>query len=281
MGEFLEFDGLTAETFTVDQQRRTLTGVVVPYGQIGRKRDGSRWRFSAGSMRSGHAKYIRLNNEHVGSLKLGRATWAEDTPGGLVMTFRVFDGPAGDAALAAAQAGRKTGFSVEVDIDTADMSPAADDPGLADVAMANLTGVAFTADPAFTDARLIKVAASQRGPGMDPETTPDTTPETTPETTTDPAPAALTQEAFAAAMQTWMAAANPATRPVVDPTRTPRPTTTTTVDEPVSYAFSRSGDGRYHFSSATEHDFSRDLMTVITAQLERRDPGPARAPRAD
>lgn len=278
MPEFLEFDGLTAETFTVDRERRTLRGIVVPWGRIGRHANGNKWTFAADSLKYGHAKYIRLNDEHVSSMKLGRATAAESTPEGLVMTFKVFDGPAGDKALAAAQAGSKTGFSVEVDIDTADTAPDPNNPGVTGVSMANLTGVAFTANPAFTDARLISVAANQEGTGMPEETQITETPETTPET---PAIASvtLTAEQFSQLLAARQeAAANPGPRPVVDPTAG-RPAAVTQVTEALPYHFSRSdalGQVKYSFSGATEHDFSRDLMAVITAQMEHRDPG---APR--
>lgn len=280
MPESLSFDGLTAETFSVDSQRRTMRGLVVPWNRVGRHQNGNQWTFSAGSLKYGHAKYIRLNDEHVSSMKLGRAIDAESTPDGLVMTFKVFDGPAGDRALAAALAGKKTGLSVEVDIDTADTAPDPSDPRVTAVHMANLTGVAFTATPAFTDARLISVAANQEGAGMPEETITAETPDTTPETPTTPQPVTLTAEQFSqliAPLQSFARIAD--TRPVVDPTAAGRPSGPAQVTEPLPYRFSRLADlgqVKYSFSGETEHDFSRDLMAVITAQMEHRDPG---APR--
>lgn len=284
MRESLSFDGLTAETFSVDQERRTMRGVVVPWGRIGRHANGNAWRFTADSTVYGHAKYIRLNDEHVTAMKLGRATSAESTPAGLVMTFKVYDGPAGDKALAAALAGKKTGLSVEVDIDDADTVPDPDHPGATLVNMANLTGVAFTANPAFTDARLISVAASETGASMKCDTcglvhadgvTECVTPPaaTTPE---PPAPVTLSAEQFSQLMAgRHVVPAAPATRPVVNPTG-PGARPAAQVTEAAPYAFSRTGPAMYNFSGATEHDFSRDLFSVITAQLERRDPGAAR-----
>lgn len=274
MRESLSFDGLTAETFSVDQERRTMRGVVVPWGRLGRHANGNAWRFTADSTVFGHAKYIRLNDEHVTAMKLGRATSAESTPAGLVMTFKVYDGPAGDKALAAALAGKKTGLSVEVDIDDADTVPDPDHPGATLVNMANLTGVAFTANPAFTDARLISVAANEKGSGMPEEITTEETPaETAPETKP---PVTLTAEQFSQLMAGRQEApTSPVTRPVVDPTG-PGARPAAQVSEPAPYAFSRTGPAMYNFSGATEHDFSRDLFSVITAQLERRDPGAAR-----
>ncbi len=289
----LVFDGLTAATFSVDQARRTLRGIVVPWNRLGRHANGNTWRFATGSVVYGHAKYITLNDEHVGTMKLGRAVAAESTPDGLVMTFKVFDGPAGDAALAAALAGKKTGLSAEVDIDADDTSDDPENPGTTLVSLANLTGTGFTASPAFNDARLISVVASQKGSGMDPETTnpapapapaptpdPAPAPAPAPDPAPAPAPVALSQEAFSQAMAAYLAAAGvqvPA-RPVVDPTAG-RPAGPAQVTEPMPYRFSRSdtlGQVKYSFSAATEHDFSRDIMSVITAEMQRRDPGAAR-----
>jgi HK97 family phage prohead protease len=273
--ETLSFDGLTAETFSVDQERRTMRGVVVPWNRLGRHGNGNAWRFTADSTVFGHAKYIRLNDEHVTAMKLGRATSAESTPAGLVMTFKVYDGPAGDKALAAALAGKKTGLSVEVDIDDADTAPDPDHPGATLVNMANLTGVAFTANPAFTDARLISVAANEKGSGMPEEITTEETPAEVKPDATQAADEALTpalfKEMFSQLMAKYKPEATP--RPVVNPTGA-RPAVQVT--EPAPYAFSRTGPAMYNFSGATEHDFSRDLFSVIAAQLERRDPGAAR-----
>jgi hypothetical protein len=279
MREPLVFDGLTAATFSVDQERRTMRGVVVPWGRIGRHQNGDSWRFAADSTVYGHAKYIRLNDEHVTAMKLGRATHAESTPEGLVMTFKVFDGPAGDRALAAALAGKKTGLSVEVDIDTADTAPDPDSPGTTLVTMANLTGVAMTANPAFTDARLISVAANRNGARMECTSCGQVHADGVTECVTPPpepvvpatVPVTLSAEQFSALMAAAVPA--PVARPVVDPTGG-RPTVQVT--EPAPYVFSRTGPAQYNFSGETEYDFSRDLFATITAQLERRDPGAAR-----
>lgn len=163
MSEFLEFDGLTAASFAYDEQRRTMTGVVVPWGKVGRHKNGRRWRFERGALKFGDAKYIRLNSEHVQSARLGRAVSAEDTDEGLVMTFRLYDGRDGDLALALAADGVKTGFSVEIEADEADTEPDPDNPGVLLVKMAHLTGVGFVKDPAFTDARLLSMVANRNG----------------------------------------------------------------------------------------------------------------------
>jgi hypothetical protein len=279
----LQFDGLTAATFSVDQDRRTMRGVLIPWNKIGRHANGDTWRFTANSVVYGHAKYLRLNDEHVASMKLGRAVAAESTDEGLVVTFKLFDGPAGDKALAAALAGEKTGLSAEVDIDTADTQPDPEHPGGTLVSMANLTGGAFTARPAFTDAQLISVAANRNGASMECTSCGLVHADGVTECVTPPpeqvvpatVPVTLSAEQFSALMAA--AAPAPVSRPVVDPTGTR--TAPAQVTEALPYQFSRSdalGQVKYSFSGATEHDFSRDLMSVITATMERRDPGAAR-----
>lgn len=290
MRRHLVFDGLTAATFSVDAERRTMRGLVVPWDRVGRHDNGDQWIFRRDATVFAHAKYIRLNDEHVQSMKLGRATSAESTPEGLVMTFKVFDGAAGDRALEAALAGKKTGLSAEVDIDTADTAPDPADPRTLAVSMANLTGVAFTANPAFDESRLISVAANKDGASMkctkcglvhadgvtDCVTPPAPDQQ---EPTEQQQPVTFSADQFAQFLEHMRSTGSPdqAPRPVVDPT-TGRPAPAQ-VTEPLPYRFSRTaplGQVKYNFSGETEHDFSRDLMTVITAQMERRDPGAAR-----
>lgn len=265
MTELLTFEGLTAEAFSVDTRRRTMTGVVVPWNKIGRHSNGRRWRFARGGLKFADAKYVRLNEEHVQSARLGRAISAEDTDEGLVMTFQVYDGRDGDRALAAAQDGVKTGFSVEIEFDEADSQPDPENPGVLLVNQAHLTKVAFVKNPAFTDARLISVRASMEGTGM-PETE-------TPETETAPAetqPVTFSAEQFAQFLETLRPAAEE--RPTVDPTQgAGRQAAATEVSEPLPYHFSRTGPGAYDFSANTEHDFSTDLFELVRLAQTSRD----------
>lgn len=278
--------GTDLESFAADLERRTITGVVVPWGKIGRHRNGRKWRFDRGSLVYGHVKYLRLNDEHNLAERLGRAVHAEDTDEGLVVTFKVFPGPAGDRALARASAGDRRGLSVEVEMDAVDAQPDPQDPTVTLVTMANFTGVGLVRSPAFEDARLIKVVASSdaRGTGMDPE---DQTPATTPAPTStatavaDPPPAApavpagmvtFTADQFGELLQRIPASASGGTpRPVVDPTRglTP-PAGPAVVAEPLPYRFS-AVEGRTVFRSDAEHDLSADLIAITKAAKEGRD----------
>jgi hypothetical protein len=275
----IEFDQVA---LSVDAQRRTMRALVIPYGSIGRHQDGRRWRFAPGSAKFGDAKYVRFNDEHVHSSRLGRAVSAEETADGLVMTFRVYDGPEGDRALAAAAELTKTGFSPEIEFDQMDSQPDPDNPGVVLINMANLTAVGFVKNPAFTDARLISVTASADGgtmtdptpnpapapapapvPAPNPDPNPNPTPNPAP--TPDTAPTAVTFSADQFA-QLMASVSRPAGRPTVDPTRRLPGTATAHVDEPLPYAFSFQG-GRHVFEPA-DHDFSTDLFTML-----KQEPG--------
>jgi hypothetical protein len=261
--EIMEFDGLTAATFSVDQERRTMRGVVVPWNKVGRHSNGRKWRFERGSLKYADTKYVRFNDDHNQTQWLGRAMTAENTDEGLVMTFKVKDGPEGDRALSMAKERRKTGLSVEVEIDTIDTTADPDNAGTLLVKMAHLTGVGFVKDPAFDDSRLISVMASRDGGTMPcascGQVHADGVSACTPTTPPVQTPAPLT---FSADQLAWMqtnglgitptpaATVTPEPRPTIAPT-----TVTTQVTEPQPYRFDREGD-----LQPAKHDFGVDVV---------------------
>lgn len=263
MSELIEFE---AAAFSVDVQRRTMRALVVPWNKVGQHRGGRKWRFARGSLVYGAAKFLHFNDEHVQSSRLGRAVDVEDTDEGLVVTFKVHPGPEGDRALAQAAERTKTGFSVEIEFDEADSEPDPLNAGTLLVHMANLTGVAFVKNPAFTDARLISVMASQEGGSGMPEETVEETP-----AVVDPTqPVTFSAEQFAQFLESINKPAEGPT--VVDPTAgARREVATTQVSEPLPYQFSRVDTGKYSFSGETEHDFSTDIIDMLKAQTTGRD----------
>jgi phage head maturation protease len=280
----VDFDDVDVEAFSADLQRRTITGVVVPWGKIGRHRNGNTWRFARGSLQYGNVKYIRLNDEHDQSQRIGRGTFAEDTDEGLVVTFKIFAGPAGDRALRRAAHGERNGLSVEVEMDVVDAQPDPSDPTVTLVMMANFTGVGLVRSPAFPDARLIKVVASSdpEGTGMDPEdtTAQDATadPAAATTTTTEPAAAAPQMVTFTADQFTALMAGLPGNqpagnvRPVVDPTRGGNPGAAV-VTEPLPYTFSVHGE-KTVFAPDAKYDFSTDIMEIARAAERKTAPHP-------
>ncbi len=258
--------------FDVDTQRRTFTVHVVRWATIGRHDDGQRWRFARGSLKYGDVKYVRLHDDHDASQYIGRAIAAQETDEGLIMTFKIKPGPAGDRALAQAMLGRKTGFSPEIEADEADIVRDPLNPGVKLVNMANLTGVGYVDRPAFDDSRLISMTASKDGAIM-PETPPAAPAATPPAAPAVPAPtpaatpttpaAAPQPVTFSAEQLAWMQqngvgispaapAATPATPPPARVIGEHRPAVVT---EPSPYRFDRRGN-----IYRGTHEFSDDVM---------------------
>jgi len=156
------FDGDdVAASFKVDAEKRTITGMLVPWGQVARS-GFAKWRFLPGSLYWSATKRIKLNLGHERKETVGVGIRLEDSPAGLRGSFRVKQGPQGDQALADAIDEITDGFSVEVDFDDGDEWQ--DDPneeGVRVVSRAALKGVALTGYPAFDDARVERIAAAR------------------------------------------------------------------------------------------------------------------------
>jgi HK97 family phage prohead protease len=170
----LVFDGGEVEgRFSVDEARRTITGLVLPWGEIGRS-DGRRWRFATGALRysPAHVNQIKLLVDHDNSQSVGRVvrTWADET--GQWATFKVARGPAGDAALAMAADGARDGLSVGIGFSGPDHGVTfVDDPtepGVRLVTSAPWRETSLVALPAFASARTtaVTMAADPSGAGM-------------------------------------------------------------------------------------------------------------------
>ncbi|HXJ63534.1 MAG TPA: HK97 family phage prohead protease, partial [Actinomycetota bacterium] len=162
-------DGITfddpeaAVSFTVDEQRRLISGIVVPWGRVARS-GLAKWRFTKGSLHWSQPSRIKLNTDHDRRQAIAKAIDIQNTEAGLDATFKVARGAEGDKALALAEDGVLDGFSIEVDFGEGDgWLP---DPESEDVRLVNrgtLVGVALTGFPAFDDARVMRVAATRQG----------------------------------------------------------------------------------------------------------------------
>lgn len=267
--ETLEFEGVTAEAFSVDAERRTMTGVVVPWNKVSSIKGGRRFRFARGAVRCVDPKFVKFNEDHVRSARLGRAVRAEDTDAGWVVTFRVAEGERGDRALALAADGSKTGLSVEVEFDTADMERDPENAGVTLVTLANCEGVAFVRDPSFEDSRLTSVALSaDEGEGMDPvEQTPAAQPGQTQTVTavysggltTGHNPQVLHMSRDDLRAMLAEAQASTARPTVIEP---PAGSGPAVVTEPQSYRFDRGGN-----LQVAKHDFGRDMIRALNPKF--------------
>lgn len=155
-----------AASFQTDVEKRTITGLFVPWGKVARS-GFSKWRFSRGSLHWTSEKRVKLNLSHDHKEAVGVATRIDNGTAGLHGTFKIARGEQGDRALALAEDGVVDGFSIEVDFDDGDgWTPDPSDENVRLVQSGRLMGVALTAFPAFDDARVDRVAAARKGAPM-------------------------------------------------------------------------------------------------------------------
>jgi len=165
-------DGITfddadvAASFRVNPERRTISGLAVPWGKVA-KSGFAKWRFHPGSLRWSDVSRIKLNMSHDHKEAVGVATRLQNSAAGLDVTFKVARGTEGDRALSLAEDRVLDGFSIEVDFEDEDgWMPDPDDEDVRLVKSGRLGGVALTAFPAFDDARVDRVAATRKGVEM-------------------------------------------------------------------------------------------------------------------
>jgi hypothetical protein len=157
---------------TVDTSKRTITGLAVPYNAVASKY-GVGFRFRPGSLEydSGNLNRLRAMDGHT--TYVGTTQNVEDTKAGPMVTLKILDGPEGsptkmqrDQLLMDAAGGLADGLSVGVDFS---LDPTVGDvvwsegEQVFDVIRATWNETSVTPDPAFTGARVTKVAATRGG----------------------------------------------------------------------------------------------------------------------
>lgn len=287
----LTFEAATDATFAVDVEARTITGLIVPWGKVGKSK-GRRYRFAAGTIRWSAVNRVKLLRDHVNSSAIGKAIRLQMTDQGLVGTFKISPGRAGDEALALAADEVLDGLSMGVDMRPEDMKPDPQNPGAWLVFSSALREVSLTAVPSFDDSRLTSVQASRDGGSMHEcehchaqltpgvaHTCPQAPPTVTPATAATPAaPVQFTADQFAQFM-TRLGPAEPAAaddgagdaepRPTVDPGHA-LPPGPAQVTEALPYRFSYQA-GKHTFSADADHDFSTDLFTLLNSRASGPD----------
>ena len=144
----------TATVTASSQDSRTITGQIVPFGKPGNTSMGP-VIFELGSLPTINPESVKLLLQHDDTRPIGRMTSYEVTPGGINATFKVADTGAGTDSLIEASAGLRDGLSVGASI--------IDSEYIGDtlhVLQASLVEVSLVTSPAFTEARVTKVAAS-------------------------------------------------------------------------------------------------------------------------
>jgi HK97 family phage prohead protease len=162
----ITFDDATAEeiaaTFQADVEKRTITGLMVPWNKVARS-GFAKWKFSPGSLRWSAVRRVKANLSHDRHEAVGVATRLDPGNAGLHGTFKIARGSEGDRALSLAEDGVLDGFSIEVDFEEGDgWEPDPSDESVRLVRKARLVGVALTGFPAFDDARVDRVAAARQ-----------------------------------------------------------------------------------------------------------------------
>ena len=194
-----------------DTARRTISGLVVPWGTYATVSTGQTVAFARGSLSL--SERSKLVFDHDPSQPVAVFVASADTEAGLTATWRVPAGDRGDQILAEAAEGLRDGLSVAADVITADDVEAG-----TWVTAARGRHVALLSEPAFDAARVSAVAAT--APPVVTESLPEGEPvmsitvEPSAEIAAEPEPAVLTA-AGAAANVAHTSAVSPAR--VTDP----------------------------------------------------------------
>lgn len=156
----------SAEFSEVKAESRTVKVLAVPYGEPSSLKGGRKFVFSKGSIKyPDNLRKIKLLRDHDYSQSNGYATNIEETDAGLVLTFQIASGEAGDRALAGFADGNYDAVSIGVEFDTDGVTKDSK-TGHYFVRSARLKEVSQVSIPAFENAGLISVQASGQGEEM-------------------------------------------------------------------------------------------------------------------
>jgi hypothetical protein len=147
MSDLIQFEG---GAVLADLQERTITGLLIPYGEEGRTNVG-RFQVEAGAISlPADAEVVGLNLDHERPAVVGRAVRVWEEPAGVMATFRIARTPEGDAALEDARAadGRRRKLSGE-------FGPAIIKAGRLVAGHAKLWGAALVEAGAFPSAQVL------------------------------------------------------------------------------------------------------------------------------
>jgi HK97 family phage major capsid protein len=153
----VNFDG---QIIAADTVTRTITGLVVPFSKVGNTSAGP-VQFEFGAFGEIDASKIVLNTEHDRTRPLGRGIAGSESvsPLGVSMAFKIAPTNAGNDALVEASEGLRPSFSVEAQVNEYTI-----DKGVMHVSSARLEAVAHVTNPAFKDAAITQVAATEETP---------------------------------------------------------------------------------------------------------------------
>jgi len=166
------------DVVAADMVERTIEGVIVPYGEVGRIA-GVNYRFLPGSVKAARAR-TPLLLDHDRSRPVGVLDRLAETEKGAVARFRVDTTADGDQALAQAATGSRGALSVGATVEAS-----VENEGVLDVTAGLVHEVSLLALGAFEGAHVTSVAAELEEP---PPPAPDPEPEPAPAPEPEPAP---------------------------------------------------------------------------------------------
>jgi len=175
-----------------DSEARTITGTIVEFDVPANASTG-KVMFKSGSVEPAS---VKLNLEHDSARPIGKTLDMSISPDGksMVGTFKISNTQAGSDALVEAMDGLRDGFSIEANANDF----AYNEDGTMVVSSADVVGVALTHNPAFGNARVTEVAATEGdevSESLDESENPTTTEGDEVDTTVTPAEAVETVEA--------------------------------------------------------------------------------------
>jgi len=153
----LNFEG---QVMAASVETRTIRGLVVPFNVSGNTSAGP-VRFKFGAFGDIDPSQIVLNMEHDRTRPLGRGIGdsLEVSPAGISMAFKIAPTGAGNDALVEASEGLRPAFSIEANVGEYTI-----EKGVMVVSSAKLEAVAHVTNPAFKDAQISQVAATEENP---------------------------------------------------------------------------------------------------------------------
>jgi HK97 family phage prohead protease len=170
-----------------DTQRRIIAGVVLPFNKVGNTSAGP-VIFESGSVQIPDAKRIKLLAQHNQTDPIGRAQNFQVTQDAIYGTFKISASSKGTDYLTLASEDLISSLSIGVDV----LKAKANADGVLIVSSAVMKEVSLVESPAYADAVVTKVAASESEAESEATPTQPTTEseailDTTPEATTTPA----------------------------------------------------------------------------------------------
>jgi len=193
-----------------DGQRRIVSGQIVPFGAVGNTSAGH-VIFERGSIQIPSPSKIKLLAQHRTDDPIGRAQSFNETAQGINGVFKLSAASKAQDYLVMASEGLIDGLSVGVEV----LSSRERKDGVMIVSSAVLKEVSLVESPAFTDARVLEVVASEGEEEVTEEVTPeDSAPiEVAEENPTTESEATVSEDTTAAT--TEAAAAAEASRPII------------------------------------------------------------------